>query len=117
MMFVAYAVVAILLAASLTTSARLKLVRDPRPVAGISEALDVPLTWFPWLASAELAGAAGVVVGLAVAPIGIAAAVGVVVYFLLAIGFHVRARDRRVASPSFMLVLGIAALVLRVASA
>jgi len=49
-----------------------------------------------------------------VRPIGLAAGVGVVVYFLAAIIAHVHARDtRRLANPLALEVLAIAALVLR----
>ncbi|GAA4447178.1 hypothetical protein GCM10023170_028250 [Phytohabitans houttuyneae] len=40
-----------------------------------------------------LAGAAGLVVGLFLTPVGIAAAAALVVYFALAIAAHLRARD------------------------
>jgi uncharacterized membrane protein YphA (DoxX/SURF4 family) len=115
-MFVILVVVAIATALALTASARLKLTRDPRAVEQISTALDVPLGWFPALAAAELAGAVGVLVGLAVTPIGIAASVGLIVYFVLAIAFHLRAHDRNFAPPAIPLVLAVAYLVLRLAS-
>jgi hypothetical protein len=93
----------------------LKLTRDPRAVEQISVALDVPLAWFPWLAAAELSGA-GVLVGIAVAPVGIAAAAGLVLYFVLAITFHVKAHDHHLLSPAVPLLLAAACLVLRAAS-
>jgi hypothetical protein len=69
------------------------------------------------LALVLLAGAAGVLLGLYWAPIGIAAATGLVVYFVLAVGAHLRARDvRNVATPVVMLLLSIATLVLRLAT-
>ena len=41
----------------------------------------------------KLAAAAGLVLGAWVPELGLAACLGLVVYFLVAIGFHVRARD------------------------
>jgi hypothetical protein len=77
----------------------------------------VPLSWFPYLAACELAGALGLLVGIAWAPIGIAAAIGVIAYMLGAIAAHVRAGDRQgIGSPMLPLVLAIAALVTRVLS-
>jgi hypothetical protein len=41
----------------------------------------VPTSWWPWLAAAKAAGATGLVVGLATPPVGIAATIGIVLYF------------------------------------
>jgi hypothetical protein len=115
-MFIAYAVVAVLFALVLVFSARGKLTRDERVVKGIT-GVGVPLAWFPWLAAAEIAGAAGLLVGLLWAPLGIAAATGLVLYFVGAVGAHVRARDYAgLAAPSPLLVIAVAALVLRIAA-
>lgn len=51
----------------------------------------VPRSWWPWLATAKLLGALGLLVGLVVPPIGVLAAGGLVVYFLGAIVTVVRA--------------------------
>lgn len=78
----------------------------------------VPLSWFPYLAACELAGALGLLVGIAWAPIGIAAAIGVILSMLGAIVAHLRAGDRQgIASPLFPLAESIAALVTRLLSA
>ncbi|MBO1416528.1 DoxX family protein, partial [Streptomyces sp. FH025] len=42
----------------------------------------VPRAWWTWLGVAKAAGALGLLAGLAVPPIGYAAAVGVILYFL-----------------------------------
>ncbi len=57
------------------------------------------MTWLPLLAVAELAGAVGLLVGLKVAPLGIAAGVGLALYFVGAVAAHVRAEDKNVAPP------------------
>lgn len=51
----------------------------------------VPTTSWRWLAAAKATGAVGLVVGLAIPPIGVAATIGIVVYFLGAIVTVVRA--------------------------
>ncbi|GAA2787500.1 DoxX family protein [Kitasatospora aburaviensis] len=53
----------------------------------------VPRSWWTPLALAKLAGAAGLLVGLAVPALGIAAAVGLILYFLGAVITNVRARS------------------------
>ncbi len=42
----------------------------------------------------KIAAAAGLIVGLTVDKIGIAAAVGLSIYFVLAVGAHIRVKDR-----------------------
>ncbi len=49
-------------------------------------------------------------------PLGVAAAVGIVAYFLGAIGSHLRVRDLNVVAPAVLLLAGGAALTMRVLS-
>ncbi|WP_306362444.1 DoxX family protein [Nocardia sp. CC227C] len=113
-MFVATVIVSILLAVMLCGSAFVKLTRREPFVQGYA-AIGVPDSWLPWLASALLAGAVGLIVGLWWGPIGIAAAVGLTLYFLGAVGFHIRARDwKNLAAPLVMVALSVVVLVLRV---
>jgi DoxX-like family len=53
----------------------------------------VPRTWWPWLATAKAAGAAGLLVGLFVPVIGVMAGIGLVLYFAGAALTVVRARS------------------------
>ncbi|RBM23019.1 DoxX family protein [Streptomyces sp. PT12] len=116
-MFVAYVIVGIVLALLLTFSGRTKLARDERIVEGLT-GIGVPLSWFPFLAASEFAGAIGLVVGFWWAPIGIAAAIGVILYFVGAVAAHLRKRDLKGLPPAVLLLLvAIAALILRAASA
>ena len=63
------------------------------PVPGHRDHLGVaPLQW-RLIGACELAGVAGVLVGLMWAPIGIAAAIGLALLSIGAIAFHVRASD------------------------
>ncbi|MFF1874869.1 DoxX family protein [Streptomyces sp. CB03911] len=53
----------------------------------------VPRTWWTWLGLAKAAGAAGLLVGLFVPALGVAAAVGLILYFTGAVITVVRARS------------------------
>jgi DoxX-like family len=55
-------------------------------------AYGVPRSWWPWLATAKAAGAAGLLVGLFVPAIGVMAGIGLVLYFTGAAVTVVRAR-------------------------
>jgi hypothetical protein len=59
------------------------------PLAGYG----VPRSWWPWLGTAKAAGAAGLVVGLFVPVIGVAAGIGLVLYFAGAVITVVRAKS------------------------
>ncbi|MEV6957559.1 DoxX family protein [Streptomyces sp. NPDC051183] len=53
----------------------------------------VPRAWWTWLGIAKAAGAVGLLVGLAVPAIGVAAAIGLVLYFTGAVIAVIRARS------------------------
>jgi hypothetical protein len=114
--FVATAIVTTLLAALLTYAAVRKLSHREAVVQSYVR-VGVPADKLDYLAYILLAGAAGLLLGLWWAPIGIAAAVGVVCYFVVAIGFHIRAHDARgIPTPLALALLGAAALALRTAT-
>ncbi|MGW8883828.1 DoxX family protein [Streptomyces sp. NPDC055749] len=115
-MFVAYAIVGILLALALSASATLTFTRNAAVTASMSK-VGVPDSWFPRLASLKAAGAVGLVVGLAVPLIGSAAAIGAALYFIGAVITHLRAKDFEIAAPVVLALVAAAALVLRVMSA
>ncbi|MFG2502892.1 DoxX family protein [Streptomyces sp. NPDC048441] len=52
----------------------------------------VPLSWLPWLGAAKAAGAAGLLVGVFVPFVGVAAGIGLVLYFTGAVVTVIRAR-------------------------
>jgi len=111
-MFVAYTVIAVLLALALLVSAAAKLRRVPQLVDGLTS-LGVPLGLFPFLAASEIAGAGGLVIGLWYSPLGIAAAIGLVLYFVGAVGAHLRSRDfEGIPNAALMLAASGAALIL-----
>ncbi|MET9772155.1 DoxX family protein [Streptomyces sp. NPDC006415] len=115
-MFIAYAVIGVLLAFALGASAVLTFTRNEGVTASMSK-VGVPESWYPWLASAKAAGALGLLIGLGVPLIGSAAAIGVALYFLGAVVTHLRAKDYGIAPPLVLALLAVAALVLRVLSA
>lgn len=114
-MFIAYAVVGVLLALALGASAVLTFTRNEAITASMGK-VGVPGTWFPWLASLK-AVALGLLIGLGVPLIGSAAAIGVVLYFIGAVVTHLRVKDYEIAPPVVLALLAAAALVLRVLSA
>ncbi|MEV8399779.1 DoxX family protein [Streptomyces niveus] len=115
-MFIAYAVVGILLAAALSASAFFMASRSEAITTNMAK-LAIPDSWLPRLASLKAAGALGLLVGLWVPFLGAAAAVGVVLYFVGAVIFHVRAKDYAFAPAAVFIVLAVAALILRIATA
>jgi hypothetical protein len=114
--FVAAAIVSLLLAAALGGSALRKL-SHRNEVVQTYATVGVPREKLDYLALILLAGAAGLVLGLFWAPVGIAAGIGVVCYFVLAVAAHIRHHDQQhVATPLVIEVLAVIALALRVAS-
>jgi hypothetical protein len=97
-----------MLAALFTFSASIKLLGVPRSLA-IRDHLGVkPIQW-RLIGACELAGVAGVLAGLLWAPIGIAAAIGLVLLSVGAVAFHLRASDG--AAETAPAVIGIALAV------
>jgi len=115
-MFVATTIVVVLLAGLLAFSAIRKLTHRERFIHGYIR-VGVPEDRLDHLALILLAGAAGLVLGLFWAPIGVAAAVGVIAYFTVAIAFHIRADDaKNLPTPLVIALIAMAALVLRLAT-
>ena len=114
-MEMAYLVLTIVLAAIAVFSGVGKLRRDPHIVQVIHEVVGVPLQYFPLLAACEFAGAVGLVLGIWWPVLGMAAGVGLVVYFVGAVVSHLRVDDVKGIGPAaFLLMVSVAALVLRV---
>lgn len=106
-------IIAVILAVGLAGSAAGKLAKAAPVVENLTRA-GVPLSMYPFLAAVEVAGAIGLVWGIWWAPIGIAAATGVILYFIGAVAFHVREKDYAVAPPVSYGLLAVAALVTRI---
>lgn len=114
-MFAATIALSLMLAALISYAAARKLSHRPEVVAEYAR-VGVPEARLDLLAFLLLAGAAGLVAGLAWPPVGIAAAGSLVLYFLAAIVAHVRARDavNRVMPAVVLTLFAAAVLVLRV---
>lgn len=92
-----------------------KVRRNAHQVKVVHEITGVPLDYFPALAGCEFAGAVGLVVGIWWPLVGIAAGIGLVLYFLGAVIAHLRVGDFKGIGPAaFMLVLAAGVLALRV---
>jgi hypothetical protein len=73
------------------------------------------MRWLPWLAACEIAGAIGILIGIAWAPLGVIAALGLVFYFVGAIIAHLRAGDfKGMLTPVVPLLFSVAVLVTRI---
>ena len=115
-MFIATLVISIPLTLILIVSAMGKVRRDPKQMSTM-QAVGFPADKLWLLAAAEVAGAVGLAIGLFWWPLGAAAAVGVILYFVGATAAHLRVRDFNVTASVVLLLAGAAALVLRVLSA
>jgi hypothetical protein len=111
-MFTAYLIVTVLAAAANIFSATLDFIRYKQILINMSK-VGVPESWINMLGILKAAGALGLLVGIGVPLIGIAAAVGLVVFFVGAIFTHLRARDFSFGLAVVFLLLAVAALVLR----
>ncbi|MFI6339050.1 DoxX family protein [Streptomyces sp. NPDC050535] len=109
-MFIAYAVVAALMSAVLLASAGAKFTRPKRLVDQMST-LALPFGMLPFLGAAQIAGVAGLVVGLWWGPLGIAAAVGLTLYFIGAVTTHLHVSDFKGAPPAAVLAIVAAVLI------
>jgi hypothetical protein len=115
-MFLATAIVSVLLAAGMAYSAGRKLTHRERFVRDYLR-VGVPDDKLDYLAAILLAGAAGLLLGLAWAPIGVAAAAATACYFAVAIAFHIRADDlEHLPTPVTLEAMAVGALALRIAT-
>lgn len=111
-MFTAATIVSVLLALAMGSSGFLKLRRDERTMPTLLT-VGVPEGLVNVLAGLELAAAVGLTVGIWIPLIGLAAAIGAVLYFLGAVIAHIRVRDRNFTGAGVLLIIATAALVLQ----
>ncbi|OLT39969.1 transmembrane invasion protein [Saccharomonospora sp. CUA-673] len=88
-----------------------KLLRAPFVVQNCA-AVGIDRRWLPHLAAVEGAGVVGLVLGLAGVPlIGLAAAIGLVGFFVIAVAVHIRTRVlHNIAFPVVFLLLAAASV-------
>ncbi|MBF8186394.1 DoxX family protein [Nonomuraea sp. K274] len=117
-MFTAYAIVTVVTIAVNAWAAIADFLRAGFVLGNMAE-LGIPRSWLPLLGGLKAAGAVGLLLGLlGVDWIGVAAAAGLILFFLGAIATHVRARVYvKTAIPGCFLILAVASLSLAVAVA
>ncbi|MFZ7086847.1 DoxX family protein [Curtobacterium sp. RRHDQ10] len=109
-MTIAAVVLSLVLAAAMLGSGTMKLLRTPQMLAQVG-VVHVTPAQTPVLGAIEVAATVGLVVGLFWTPIGIAAAIGAVIYFVGAVVAHVRAHDRGFVPALVLALLSVATLV------
>lgn len=109
-MHIAYIAITIAVALAISYAAVLSLA-GAESVKVVSDAVRVPRAWMVPFGILLASGAAGLLAGFAVPVLGVAAAVGLVIYFIGAVSAHVRVRDRKVAGAVSFLVMAAAALI------
>src|SRR5690349_8489063 len=113
-MLPAYLSVTVVFAVLLAFSGLGKVLRQRQQVRVIHDLVGVPFKYFPLLAACEFAGALGLLLGIWWPVLGLAAGIGLVVYFIGAIVAHLRVGDLKGLGPAaFMLGMALGALVLR----
>ncbi|BCY12132.1 hypothetical protein L3i22_072200 [Actinoplanes sp. L3-i22] len=116
-MFLAYAIVGGLFGLANINSAVAKI-RGVERVTGVLSAAGVPRSWFVPLALLNIAGGLGLLIGILWRPLGVAAAVGLVLYYAGAVITHARVRDvKGMPLPAVLLAFAAVTLALAVASA
>jgi|ERR1700677_4401707 hypothetical protein len=113
-MHTAYIAITLVVGLLVAGSGLAKIARKADVVKTIHELIGVPMKYLSLLAVCELAGAIGLVVGIWVPMLGVAAGIGLVLYFVGAVVAHLRVDDAKGIGPAFfMLVLVGGALALR----
>ncbi|MET8625254.1 DoxX family protein [Kitasatospora sp. NPDC004669] len=115
-MSIAYVFVAVAAIAANAGIAAADFAGAPFVLANSAE-VNVPRSWIPRLAALKAAGAAGLLIGLvAFPPLGIVAAVGLVLFYIGAVATHVRTRVlHNLYFPAGYLTLAVATLALSAA--
>jgi hypothetical protein len=114
-MSTAHVVVSVLLAVALASCAAADFTRNEKILEALAKPR-VPESWLTMLGALKALGALGLLVGIFVPAIGLAAAAGVVLYFVGAVIAHLRVRDYAIAPAGVLGLVAVAALVLGLAS-
>ncbi|MER7843638.1 DoxX family protein [Kitasatospora sp. NPDC096077] len=114
-MSVALVIVTVVAIAANAGIAAADFAKAPFVLANSAE-VRVKREWVPWLAALKTAGAAGLLIGLVgYPPLGVAAAVGLVLFYLGAVATHVHTRVlHNLYFPAGYLALAVATLALTV---
>jgi hypothetical protein len=110
-MYIAYLIVTALAAAANFFSAGCDFVRYKQVSIAMARA-GVPDSWMTTLGILKAAGGIGLLIGIGIPPIGMAAAIGLTLFFVGAIVTHLRAHDYTFGLATVFLALAVAALAL-----
>ena len=113
-MHVTYFIATILAALANGYAASLNFV-GAESVKVVADRLQVSRRWMVPLGTLLVSGAVGLVIGFAVPELGLAAAIGLVLYFICAVTAHLRVCDRQISGAAFFLFLAAAALTTNLA--
>ena len=113
-MYVTYLVATILAAAANAYAASLNFA-GAESVKVVADRVQVSQRWMVPFGTLLAAGAIGLLTGFVVPPLGAAAAIGLVLYFICAVAAHLRVGDRQIGGAVFFLLLAAAALATHVA--
>lgn len=108
-MYIAYLAITIMVVLATGYAAILNFA-GAESVQVVADRVRISQRWMVPLGTLLAAGALGLLVGFVVPLLGAAAAVGLILYFLCALGAHVRARDPGVGGAVFFLALATCAL-------
>jgi DoxX-like family len=115
-MFTAYVAVTVLAAAANAAAAAFDFRRSAL-VIGNMATLGIQQAWLFPLGALKAAGALGLLAGIGVPLLGVAAAAGLVLFFVGAVIIHVHAGEyRSISYPGTFLLLAVGSLALRLAS-
>jgi uncharacterized membrane protein YphA (DoxX/SURF4 family) len=109
-MHIAAVVLSLLLAVAMLGSGVMKLLGTEQMIENM-RVVNVSVPQMRVLGVLEVLATIGLVVGLWVPGLGIAAAIGAVVYFADAVVAHIRAHEKHVQPAAVLLVLSVATLV------
>src|SRR5690242_6332021 len=109
-MYITYLVITSLAVLANCYAASLNFV-GAESVKVVADRVRVSRKWMVPFGTLLAAGAIGLLVGFGVPVLGGAAAVGLILYFIAALGLHIRAHDRGVGGAITFLVLAIGALL------
>ena len=114
-MFTAYVVITVVASAATAYAATVDFVQPEWVLTNMAR-LGVPRSWLFSLGAAKAAGALGLLVGIVLPVVGVAAGVGLVLFFLGAVVTVVRARWFAHYYPVVFLLLAVGALAARLAA-
>ena len=109
-----YVVVTILAALANGYAASLDFV-GAESVKLVADRVEVSRRWMVPLGVLLASGAAGLLAGFTVPALGVAAAIGLILYFICAVSAHLRVGDRGITPAVFFLLLAVSALATNLA--